>query len=249
VNPSRAIVVIPARYRSSRFPGKPLAPILGQPMLTWVWRRCCEAVGEASVIVATDDDRIAELGEREGMRVEMTSPDHLTGTDRVAEVAARIPCDVVVNVQGDEPMLDPRSIRAVIDAFDPATDSVVNGMARIDDEGAHRSTSVPKVVAAPDGRLLYMSRAPIPMTKEGAPQAGMRQVCVYAFAPDALAAFAAVDAKTPLEQVEDIEILRFLELGIAVRMIELPAGSLAVDFPEDVEVVESAMRAAGTGAP
>jgi 3-deoxy-manno-octulosonate cytidylyltransferase (CMP-KDO synthetase) len=239
------VVVIPARYASSRFPGKPLAPIRGEPMLAWVWRRCCEAVGPEAVIVATDDDRISSVAKGYGMRVEMTSSDHQTGTDRVAEVAGRIDASLVVNVQGDEPMLDPAHIRAVIDAFDPGRDQVVNAMSPIEDRASHLSLSVPKVVAAPDGRLLYMSRGPIPMTKGGDPTAGMRQVCIYAFAPEALRAFAAHGRKTPLEDVEDIEILRFLELGIPVRMIEVAAGSVAVDFPEDIATVESLLAVDG----
>jgi len=239
------IVVIPARYASSRFPGKPLAPIRGEPMLAWVWRRCCDAVGADAVIVATDDDRISSVAREYGMRVEMTSSEHATGTDRVAEVAERVDAALVVNVQGDEPMLDPAHIRAVIDTFDPGLDRVVNAMSPIEDHASHVSLSVPKVVAAPDGRLLYMSRGPIPMTKVGEPTGGMRQVCVYGFAPDALRAFADHGRKTPLEEIEDIEILRFVELGIPVRMIEVSAGSVAVDFPEDIATVEALLARDG----
>ncbi|MEY2477595.1 MAG: 3-deoxy-manno-octulosonate cytidylyltransferase synthetase [Actinomycetota bacterium] len=238
-------VIIPARYASSRFEGKPLALIAGRPMIERTWSRCAEAVGRDRVWVATDDDRIAEHARTAGMQVVMTSADHPTGTDRVAEAASRISADIYVNVQGDEPMMPPADITAVIEAWHPTTAPVVNGMCPIDDEAAYRNTSIPKVVAAPDGRLLYMSRGPVPHTKDGAFAKGWRQVCVYAFAGEALAAFTTTGGKTPLEEIEDIEILRFLELGMPVRMVPLSAGSIAVDHPEDVALVEAALVAAG----
>ena len=234
-------VIIPARYQSSRFEGKPLALIAGRPMIDRTWDRCAEAVGRDRVWVATDDDRIAAHTRAAGMQTVLTSPDHPTGTDRVAEAASLIAADVYVNVQGDEPLMPPSDITTVIAAWDPADAPVVNGMCPIDDEAAYRSTSIPKVVAAPDGRLLYMSRGPIPHTKDGEFVKAWRQVCVYGLSGEALTAFADAGGKTPMEEVEDIEIVRFLELGMTVRMVPLSSGSIAVDHPEDVARVEAAL--------
>lgn len=230
-------VIVPARYASSRFPGKPLVDLAGKPMIRRVWEICAEAVGAEHAYVATDDDRIARACEAFGTKPLMTSDRCLTGTDRVAEAAAQIDYDFVVNVQGDEPLIRPADIHRVADAFRAAPDAVVNAMAEIRDEDEWRSPNVPKVVATPDGRLRYMSRAPIPANKKGTFVRGWKQVCIYAFARDHLARFAACPEKAPLEAIEDIEILRFEDLGIPVRMIELSGASLAVDTPEDVEKV------------
>ena len=230
-------VVIPARYASSRFPGKPLADIAGQPMIERVWRRCLEAVGPANVFVATDDDRIVEACDAFGARTIRTSPDCLTGTDRVAEAARQLDHDFVVNVQGDEPLIRADDILAVASAFRAARGAVVNAMTAIRDEDEYWSRTVPKVVASPDGRLLYMSRAAIPGNKQGTFERAWKQVCIYAFSKEHLEGFAKAEVKGPIEAIEDIEILRFLDMGVPVVMIEVEAGSVAVDTPEDLEKV------------
>ena len=176
----------------------------------------------------------------------MTSPECLTGTDRVFEASQQIEADLFVNVQGDEPLIDPADVIRVIAAAAAHPGVVVNAMCPIDTEADFRSVNVPHVAAAPDGRLLYMSRAAIPTTKDLAFAWGRRQVCIYAFPRAALTAFAATGVKTPLEELEDIEILRFLELGIPVHMVALESVSIAVDVPSDVERVEAALR---TGSP
>jgi 3-deoxy-manno-octulosonate cytidylyltransferase (CMP-KDO synthetase) len=241
VEPDFAIV-IPARFASSRFPGKPLAPILGKPMIRRVWERCVEAVPPERVYVATDDERIRAACMEFGARVLMTSSDCLTGTDRVAAAALALRHAFIVNVQGDEPMLDPTDIISVARAHSEHPSAVTNAMSPIDNEADYLSRNVPKVVAAPDGRLLYMSRAPLPADKSGAFRGAHRQVCIYAFAREHLVRFAACPSKTPIEAIEDIEILRFLELGIEVRMVMLRSGSLSVDTPQDLERVEHALR-------
>ncbi len=236
-SPDDFLVVIPARYASTRFPGKALADLGG----TTVLRRCHDrvrlAVDAERIIVATDDERIADECRAHGMRFEMTSGACLTGTDRVAEVAGRVPASWYVNVQGDEPFLDPEGLRTTIEATRIATHdvSVINACATIVDEADFRSTTVPKVVTDAQGRLLYMSRAAIPTTKRLEFRGARRQVGLYAFRPDALRAFAARDTKTPLEALEDIEILRFLEMGIGVRMIEVESVGIAIDTPEDLD--------------
>ena len=161
-------------------------------------------------------------------------------------MATLVEADVYVNVQGDEPLVAPDDIRAVIKAFEASDGTeVVNGMAAVESPDDWTDPMVPKVVAAPDGRLLYMSRGAIPSSKDLAFRAADRQVCVYAFSRAALDAYATAGDKTPLEAIEDIEILRFLELGIPVRMVRVSGASIAVDRPGDVAKVEAALRELG----
>jgi len=238
----RFAVVIPARYQSSRFPGKPLVDLCGKPMIVRVWERCVAAVPAADVYVATDDERIRAACVAQGIQVVMTPDDCLTGTDRVYWASRQIDADVLINVQGDEPLLDAGDILAVIEAARRHPGEVINAMCPIAEERDFRSTTVPKVVARPDGRLLYMSRAAIPTDKTHAFRTAQKQVCIYAFSRDSLAAFTSIKAKTPLEQIEDIEILRFLELGYEVRMIAVSDSSVAVDTPEDAERVRTLIK-------
>lgn len=232
------IVIIPARYKSSRFPGKPLTNICGKSMIQRVWERCCLAVAKQLVYVATDDDRIAAHCAEHGIQYLMTSDKCLTGTDRVYEASKQIDAKFYVNVQGDEPLLAPQDILDVILEANKRPNEVINAMCPIYNEEDFRSPSVPKVVVRPDGRLLYMSRAAIPTSKGFEFSKASKQVCIYSFPKEALKEFALVGQKTCIEDIEDIEILRFLELGFDVRMIEVSSASIAVDFPEDVSRVE-----------
>lgn len=229
-------VVIPARYESSRFPGKPLVDICGKPMIQHVWERCCLAVGREKVYVATDDARIQHTVENFGGRVVMTSPECLTGTDRLAEANLQLDCDFIVNVQGDEPLINPDDINKVIRAF-MKSGNVTNAMCAITSEQEFQSFTVPKVTFSQSGKLLYMSRAGIPQTKTGEHHLGYKQVCIYAFSKEQLAFFYSNKVKTHHEQVEDIEILRFLESDYVVDMVEVESGSLAVDVPSDLSAV------------
>ena len=229
-------VVIPARYESSRFPGKPLVDLCGKPMIQHVWERCCQAVGSTLVYVATDDERIQHVVHKFGGQVVMTSSECLTGTDRLAEANLQLDCDFIVNVQGDEPLINPADINSVIEAF-LRTGNVTNAMCPITSEQEFRSLTVPKVTFSQSRKLLYMSRAGIPLTKSGDFKFGYKQVCIYAFSKDQLAFFYKNKVKTPHEEVEDIEILRFLESDYCVDMVEVEAGSLAVDRPEDIDAV------------
>lgn len=243
--PTPYAVIIPARYQSTRLPGKPLVLLEGVPMVVRTWRRCLEACPAERLYVATDDERIREVCEAHGIQVLMTAADCLTGTDRVAECAEQLDADVLINVQGDEPVLNPADLQDIIEATERFPGEVLNGYCDIDDEVLFRNSSIPKVVIRPDGRLLYMSRSPIPGTKQEGFVRGSRQVCLYAFPRAALRAFAACTSKTPLEVVEDIEILRFLELGWEVRMLRMSSDSIAVDNPEDVSRAEQAIRERG----
>lgn len=232
-------VVIPARYQSSRFPGKPLADIAGESLIKRVWLQCRKAFDTQHILIATDDKRIEDHCADFGANVVMTSPQCLTGTDRVHEAVQARGLDYAINVQGDEPMVRPDDIIAVRDAFLAGNKaSVVNAMAPITDEAEWQSLAVPKVVFDTNDKLLYMSRAAIPGNKTMAFQGAWKQVCIYGFSASHLSAFVSGNGKTPFEQEEDIEILRFVERGTPVQMVRVASGTLAVDFPEDVAKVE-----------
>ncbi len=234
------IVVIPARLQSTRLPRKPLVEILGKSMIQRTYEQCLKAVPKEFVVVATDSEEIRKHCEELGMNVVMTSTLCLTGTDRIAEVAKRIDADYYINVQGDEPVINPKDIKKVVEVLRNRTfdGEIINGYSSIDNEDDYRSLSVPKVVFREDKRLMYMSRSPIPGNKDGVFECAFRQICIYAFPKSALLQFSAIGSKTYFEGMEDIEILRFLELGYDVRMIEMTADSIPVDHPEDVTKVE-----------
>lgn len=231
------ILVIPARYQSSRLPGKPLIDLKGKSMILRTYEKCLEVVPKDKVFVATDDERIYNHCISNSINVLMTSNECLTGTDRVAEVAKIIPAEYYINVQGDEPLFNPDDILKVLGCIKDNDGKIINGYSSINREEDYFSTSIPKVVFRPDGRLLYMSRSPIPGNKNAEFIRGNRQVCVYAFPKNALEEFSSQTIKTPLENEEDIEIIRFLELGYEIFMIELSNDSIAVDNPHDVEKV------------
>lgn len=239
----KSVVVIPARYKSSRFPGKPLVPLLGKPMVLWVAELSAKAVGAENVYVATDDTRIAEVVRLAGFNAVMTSETALTGTDRLAEAAMQIEADIYLNVQGDEPLLDYRDILNVRDVKQNAMHAVINGFAWVSESENPESVNIPKVITTESNRLVYMSRKTLPGYKDerNAPLRYKKQVCIYAFTADQLAAYAGLGRKSALEVSEDIEILRFLEFGVPVQMVETAPGSLAVDVPEDVPLVIEAL--------
>ena len=168
----------------------------------------------------------------------MTSSNCLTGTDRVAEVAKIIDADIYINVQGDEPLINPQDIKSVIDEGIKYPKKIINCMCPIKNENDFFNANVPKVVFAPNGELLYMSRAAIPANKTLTFLEAFKQVCIYSFPKEALLNYAAVSSKTNLESIEDIEILRFLELGYKVHMIKVSDSSIAVDTPEDLSRVK-----------
>lgn len=237
------VVVIPARLGSSRLARKPLARICGKTMIEHTYTRALAAAPAGKIFIATDSNEIFEVCKNFGAQVVMTSADCLTGTDRVAEFAQKIQAEIYINLQGDEPLMDPENIKAVIEAGLANTGSIINGWAWINDEKEFRSRSIPKVVLREDGRMMYMSRAPIPGTKSDSFLFSRKQVCVYSFPRTALAAFADNGGKTSHEEVEDIEILRFAEMGWEIQMIELPGESVAVDTAEDLNRVRNLLNA------
>lgn len=239
----RTVVLIPARYGSSRYPGKPLVTLLGKPMILWVAELSAKAVGATNVYVATEDHRIIDVVTEAGFQAVMTEDTALTGTDRLAEAAQSIDADIYINVQGDEPLADPEDIRKVRDAKVEAPNCIINGFSWVSAKEDPHSVNIPKVITNENNQLIYMSRVALPGFKDVkyAPKIYKKQVCIYAFTREELTAFREFGRKSELEYSEDIEILRFLELGKTIRMIETKPGSLAVDVPEDVQKVESAM--------
>lgn len=228
-------VIIPARYKSTRFPGKPLADLNGKPMIQHVWEKCVSAVGNELVYVATDDRRIEDAVVSFGGKVVLTPSSCLTGTDRLAEANKILGLDFVINVQGDEPMISPDDILKVKDEFLLQKDMVINAYTKIQENEDVNSTNLPKVVVSKTQRLLYMSRSAIPKSKSGESPSSFKQVCIYAFSKIHLDFFLSFREKTALEDVEDIEILRFLENDIPVSMVHVENVSIAVDTEEDLQ--------------
>jgi 3-deoxy-manno-octulosonate cytidylyltransferase (CMP-KDO synthetase) len=255
--PSRTlscVAIIPARYHSSRLPGKPLAEILGRPMIEHVYQRAAAAPSIEQVIVATDDARIVQAVERFGGNVRMTRADHASGSDRLAEVASQLQCDIVVNVQGDEPMLDPLMIEEAIDPM--RHDSIVDIATlrkRITEPRDFLDPNVVKVVVTREDFALYFSRSPVPFLRDTQTRphpAWLREswcrlykhVGLYVYRRDVLLAFAALQP-TSLERAESLEQLRALEHGLRIKVVETSYESIGVDTPEDLERVRQLMAA------
>jgi 3-deoxy-manno-octulosonate cytidylyltransferase (CMP-KDO synthetase) len=232
------VAIIPARYDSTRLPGKALADIGGRPMIEHVYRRASAARSVGVVIVATDDDRIRDAVEAFGGRAQMTSRAHQSGTDRLAEIAATLTSDLVVNVQGDEPLIEASMVDDAIAVFraDPSLEmSTVRR--RIDDPADLRNPNVTKVVVDREGNALYFSRAPIPFTRDGSPPApAWRHIGLYVYRRETLLRLTALPP-TAMEQSEALEQLRALEHGIRIKTVETPHECIGVDTPEDLERV------------
>lgn len=243
--------VIPARYGSSRFPGKPLVPIAGKPLIQRVVEQCRKATSLTDVIVATDDERIAAAA-REFCRVEMTRADHPSGTDRVAEVVRRFDCDAVVNVQGDEPLIDPHVIDGVAQALRECEMSTAATPIR--DPAAVQNPAVVKVVTATTGRALYFSRSPIPHVRDRPANPGailttfpfLRHLGIYGYRRQVLLQLVQWPVST-LEQAEKLEQLRALENGLQIAVVRVEDEGIGVDTPEDVERVEALIAKSSPG--
>ena len=245
-----AVAVIPARYASTRFPGKPLADISGRPMIEHVYRRAADARGVDAVVVATDDERVARAVARFGGLSRITGRQHRTGMDLVAEVARDLHCSIVVNVQGDEPLVDPSAISLMIDALQGDPDLPMATLRTpIEREEDYASPHVVKVVVDGNDDALYFSRAPIPFHRECGPHGeqppdgsyGYKHLGLYAYRRDFLLRLAALP-QTALEQAESLEQLRALEHGHRIRAVETRHDSIGVDTPEDLERVRRKLR-------
>ncbi len=241
----RIVGVIPARYESSRFPGKPLVDILGKPMIWWVYQQCKKVSKFSEIYVATDDERIFRQCVSLDMQVLMTSKEHRTGTDRIGEVAERIQADLFINIQGDEPMIEPKTIEAAINPFlvNPQL-CITNLMTKINNPIDVINPTIPKVLTNREGEGVFLSRAAIPHPKGSLDYDYYKQVCVYGFKPEALKFYCEYGkkyGKAKIEQIEDIEILRFIENGFKVQFIEVDSDTVAVDTEKDLDRVRKLM--------
>ncbi|HIJ83736.1 MAG: 3-deoxy-D-manno-octulosonate cytidylyltransferase [Magnetococcales bacterium] len=240
---TEVLAVIPARWKSQRFPGKPVALIAGVPMIVRVWRQVAQARMVQRTVVATDDERIVAVCRDHGIDCEMTSPDHATGTDRLAEVASRREAGVYVNVQGDEPIIQPESIDAVVTCLLAARERGI-GISTGYIEGAtptqEASASCVHLVPTVDQCVLTFSRLPIPMSFRE-PFRRNVHVGLFAFTASALRQFASWE-QGPVERAESIELIRFLEHGQRISCIPIPAGSVGVDHVEDIARVEAILQ-------
>lgn len=230
------VAVIPARYSSTRLPGKALADIEGVPMVARVWREASRARALSRVVVATDDERIAEAVSAAGGEAMMTAATHQSGTDRIAEVARKLPADIYVNVQGDLPFIAPADLDALAAPMRADAEIAMATLATpIISAEEWYNPSVVKVVCGERGDALYFSRAPIPWPRDGAgpPAAARRHIGVYAYRRDFLLRFAALEPGV-LEGLEKLEQLRALERGFRIRVVASVAPSLEVDTAEDL---------------
>lgn len=234
--------VIPCRYSSSRFPGKSIAIINGKPMVWHVWNQSQKTKHIDKLIVATDDNRIYDVCYQYGMDAIMTSTDHKTGTDRVAEVAKRVEGDIFVNIQGDEPLIEPESIdRVVTEALAGNEENIINAFSFITNMNDVVNINVVKVITSIYGFALAYSRFPIPYPKESN-TVYKRQIGLYAIKRDTILKFPSLSIGY-LEQSEGVEMFRFLENGFRIKMVEvLDSGSIPVDNPSDISRVEEILK-------
>lgn len=236
--PPSILGVIPARYASTRFPGKPLAILAGKPLIQHVWERTSQSKYLSRLVIATDDARIESAALAFGAQVAMTRPDHLSGTDRAAEVAESTDANIIVNIQGDEPLIDPDAIdAAILTLLDDVQCQMASLKRRITDDSEIQNPNVVKVVTGGNGDALYFSRSPIPFQR--GPSAGyFKHIGLYIYRRKLLLAYSSLPVG-PLEQAEKLEQLRALENGIAIRVAETSYDTIGVDTPEDLAAVES----------
>ena len=246
----KIIGVIPARYASTRFPGKPLAFIAGKPLIQRVVEQCQKARSLAEVIVATDDSRIADVAKK-FCRVEMTRADHPSGSDRIAEVAARCDCEAVVNIQGDEPLIDPAVVDAVAGAL--AHNEMSTAATPVKEPAEYDNANIVKVVVNAAGHALYFSRRTIPYLRDAAGRSTAEQLAafpflkhlgIYGYRRETLLRLVKFPV-SPLESAEKLEQLRALENGISIAVVQVAYDSVGVDTPEDVAKVEKLLATDG----
>ena len=233
----KSICVIPARYSSTRLPGKPLKDICGKPMICRVWERASRAQSVAGVIVATDDERILQAVEKYSGRAVMTRADHKTGTDRLAEVAEKFPdADVIVNVQGDEPLIEPALIDELVAEFADDALQMATVATELTDAAEMQNPNNVKVVVDRSGNALYFSRSLIPYPRNAGKSQVFKHIGIYAYRRNFLLAYAKMEP-TPLEQSESLEQLRALENGYKIRVIKSDCRFVGVDTEDDLKLV------------
>ena len=222
------IAIIPARFASKRLPGKPLLSICGMPMVVRTYNQCVKVVNEKNVYVATDSIKIQNICRHYMIKSILTSKECLTGTDRVAEVAKKIKAKIYINLQGDEPIFNTSDLKKLIKVGLSNPNKIINGYTEILEKKDFFNANIPKVVFGKNRNLIYMSRSSIPFNKKKKFVKAYRQVCAYSIPHKYLKLFYS-KSKSPLEKIEDIEILRFLELGINVKMVKMSDKSISVD--------------------
>ena len=237
-------LIIPARYNSSRFPGKPLAKILGKEMILRVLETCNKSLSKKKIFVATDNEKIRKFVKRKNFNVIMTPKSCRTGTDRVAEAAKKINSNIIINVQGDEPNINHNDIKKIISAKKKFPNHVICGYTQITKSESPKNLNLPKVVLNENSDLIYISRLPVPGSKNRKDALKYyKQVCIYGFNKKQLFKFKKFGKKrSRLESREDIEILRFFELNIPIKMIRLSSSSIAVDIKSDIKKLEKYLK-------
>lgn len=235
-------IVIPARYGSSRFKGKPLAKILNREMILRVADICSKVVSKKNLFIATDSTKIANVVKKAQYQVIMTSSKCLTGTDRIAEASKKIKSKFIINVQGDEPTINPEDIKKIISAKLRYPNYIICGYDNISKNENPSNLNLPKVLINNKKELVYISRSLIPGTKNKRISKKLnyhKQVCIYGFNKSQLNKFHSQKKKGEIEKIEDIEILRFFDLNIKIKMIKLSSNSIAVDEPKDLRKAEN----------
>jgi 3-deoxy-manno-octulosonate cytidylyltransferase (CMP-KDO synthetase) len=235
--------IIPARYGSRRFPGKPLAQIRGKPMIQWVYEGAKQANNLKNIIVATDDDRIVQICRSFGAEVWMTSQDHLSGTDRVAEVARQVDSPIILNIQGDEPLIKGESLDALVEALQKESTPMATLAVKVKDPNLIEGTHIVKVVTDKDGFALYFSRSRLPF---GASDYFLRHVGIYGYQKKFLLDFSQWPPSR-LEKAEKLEQLRALERGHKIKVLLSSHSTLSVDTPQDIIKVEKFMTKGNHG--
>ena len=235
----KQVIVIPARMKGTRLPGKPLIQIQGKAMIYHVWNRCRKVHSEENIFVATEDVEIEDYCKKNGMNCVVTGKAE-SAIDRIQLFSEVIQADAYINVQGDEPVVNTKDIATILTYSQDHPERVVFGKTRANIEEFH-DYSKAKVVCAPDGRLLYSSRAGIPLNNKGKFVSAERAIWIYAFNKDALDRYHDAGDMTFLDKLEDNEIIRFLEIGVPVYCVDVIGDSWAVDEPKDLEVVEQLM--------
>ena len=240
----KTAIIIPARYKSSRFPGKPLKKIFDKEMIIWVSEQCGKVFGKDSVYIATDDQKISNKVKKYGFKAVFTSKKCLTGTDRVAEASRKIKSKIYINVQGDEPLIKPMDIKRIINAKKKYPNYVICGYTEILKNEKPLDKNIPKVVLNNKNELVYISRSLVPGSKKNPIKKFkyLKQVCIYAFNKEELKLFNQYKKKSNIEKVEDIEILRFFELNKKIKMVKTSTGSIAVDRKIDIKKVEKIIK-------
>lgn len=238
----KTAAIIPARMGSTRFPGKVLAKLGGKPIVQWVWERT-KASKADEVIVASDSEEVIRAVQAFGGNAQMTSPNHPSGSDRIWEVASKLDCDIIINVQGDEPFMEPTVIDQLIDVMQetPAPDMATVVVPSTREQIANNPNS-PKVVVSADNTALYFSRSPIPFLREGGTDMPLyKHWGIYAYSRAALSKFVSLP-ESPLEKCEKLEQLRALENGMKIKVIKTNFQSIGIDTPEDLVQAEQYLK-------